>query len=202
MTPPCGNFRRLPRRPEYGRWVRKFLTAVGAALLLTSLAGCFGPGPVKTPLPTPSVTPVFASDEEALAAAEAAYAAYLAVDDAVFADGGAQPERLATVATGDFLEESIAGYKDVQSKGWHSVGNSTIRSIELQAFDTASRGPGIVSAYVCDDVSAVDVLDSNGTSVVSPARPDNSLLEVIFDLDPNIGHLLISSHEIWGDGQC
>ena len=182
--------------------MRKFLSAAAAALLLTSLAGCIDPGPVKTPVPTPSATPVFASDEEALAAAEAAYAAYQVVEDAIFAEGGANPERLTAVASRDFLDASLAGFDSIRSKGWRSVGKSAITSVDLQAYDPTASDIDIITVYLCDDVSAVDVLDSSGVSVVSPQRPDRTLFEVRFDLEPVSKALLVASRDVWGDGQC
>ena len=50
------------------------VTAALAVVLL--LTGCSLASPEVAPTPTPSATPVFASEEEALAAAEEAYAAY------------------------------------------------------------------------------------------------------------------------------
>ena len=152
------------------------------------------------PVPTASATPVFASDEEALAAAEEAYGAYLAVSDSIFTDGGARPERLEDVATGKFLEASISGFEKVEAEGWRSTGRSEVHSIELQRFDPSSDIEMVV-VFLCDDVSAVDVLDSTGRSVVSPDRPDRTLFEISFDLGPD-QRLLVSSREVWGDGKC
>jgi hypothetical protein len=181
--------------------MRRILAGIGVALLLVGSAGCIGPEPAEPLKRGRGGAPVFASDEEALAAAEAAYAAYLAVSDAIFNEGGTQAERLAAVATGDFLEASIAGFQKVQAKGWRSTGRSAVHSIELQQFDGSGRDRMVI-VYLCDDVSAVDVLDSDGLSVVSPDRHDRTLFEVSFDLDRAVGRLLISSREVWGDGKC
>ena len=63
------------------------LAVLGAALL----AGCLPTDPPVTPPPTSDLEPVFASDEEALAAAEEAYGAYLAAADEILSSGGADP---------------------------------------------------------------------------------------------------------------
>lgn len=176
--------------------MRSVLVAAGAAVLLVVLSGCDGPPPHVTPVPTPSVTPVFASDEEALAAAEESYAAYLAVSDQIFAEGGVDADRLRTVATGTFLEASLQGFQEVQASGWHSTGVSKSDSYQLQKVEPA----GLLSVYLCTDVSDIDVLDSTGQSVVSPDRPNRTLFEVTFEVADT--HLLVASREVWGNGQC
>lgn len=152
-----------------------------------------------TPVPTPSVTPVFASDEEALAAAEESYKRYLAVSDQIFAEGGANPERLAEVATGTFLEAETEGFKRIAANGWHSVGSAAIHTIDLQQFSPASDVE-MVTVYLCDDVGGVDVVGADGISVVSPDRPTETLFEVTFDWESNA--LLVSGRTVWGDGRC
>lgn len=174
------------------------VTAALALMLL--LSGCVPTPPAETPVASPSPTPVFASEEEALAAAEEAYAAYLAVSNQVFAEGGANPERLNSVATGDFLADEMAGFERVRASGWRSTGLTAYRDVVLQSYAPGSS-TGVVGIYVCEDVSGVDVLDASGVSVVSPSRPDTTTMQVIFDLgDSNT--LLISSREAWSVEPC
>src|SRR3954462_13593979 len=75
---------------------------LATAALLLALAGCVPTDSHPTSWPHPSATPVFASDAEALAAAEKAYAAYEAAVDrslqSISVDG------LDAVATGDALK--------------------------------------------------------------------------------------------------
>ena len=63
---------------RYRRGMR-VLAVIGVVLLL---AGCVQTGTKDASTPAPSVTPVFASEEEALAAAEEAYACLLYTSDA------------------------------------------------------------------------------------------------------------------------
>jgi len=180
----------------------KVVTAASAVtVLLLTLSGCTEPPPPVGSVPAPSETPVFASDEEALAAAEAAYARYLEVSDRIFAEGGIDPDRLQEVTSREFLATSISGFERVQSNGWHSVGVSTFDSIELQQYDAGARLDAL-TVYLCDDVSGVDVLGVDGASVVSPDRPSRTLFQVTFDLDPRANTLLVSGQEVWGDGSC
>ena len=79
--------RRAPRR------LGAALAAAGALALV--LTGCVG-SPAPTPSPTPTeAAPIFASDEEALAAAVKAYELYTrSVASQVTDDGGVEPERV------------------------------------------------------------------------------------------------------------
>jgi len=176
-------------------------SVLGVASVAVLLSGCLPPQPVLAPTPEPTSTPIFASDEEALAAAEAAYGAYVKLSDQIFMEGGVDPERLATVATGTFLAASITSFKTVQSQHLRSSGGTTFDSVDLQKFDGASADSSVVVVYLCEDVSAVDVTDAGGASVVAPNRPSRTRLVVTFDF---AGSLLVSSREPWniGDTTC
>ncbi|MEO7349354.1 MAG: hypothetical protein ABIW32_05800, partial [Terrimesophilobacter sp.] len=84
-----------------------------AVLLVATLllSGCVPSEPVITPVPEPSVTPIFASDDEALAAATDAYAKYLEVSDAIFASGGQGIEQLSEVLAGKQLQVEKDGFE-------------------------------------------------------------------------------------------
>ena len=183
--------------------MRKFLSAAAAALLLTSLAGCIDPGPVKTPVPTPSATPVFASDEEALAAAEAAYAAYLAVSDAILQEGGANPDRIDEVATPSVTVEEKKGFADFAEKGYVSIGATTFHGVQLESYETdPSLVTDVVRIYVCTDSSGVDVRDVSGASIVPSDRDVLLPFEIGFDRRAS-GGLIVSSQALWnGGGVC
>jgi hypothetical protein len=176
--------------------------AVVVALALPALAGC-----ESAPAPAPATTtstgaPVFASDEEALAAATEAYAAYLSMSDRILIDGGNDPDRIRKFVSNDLAQVELEGYADVRSKGYHSTGGSGVSNIALQSVNESARdGVGIVSVYLCSDVSAVDVVDGTGMSVVSPTRPDKTPFEVTFDLvtrDPV--RLIVASSDVWNGG--
>ena len=184
----------------------RLLAGCATALLATfALAGC-----VPTPTPTPSTSaatdaPVFASDEEALAAATEAYAGFLMMSDQILKDGGSNPERIREYASDELAMVEMKGYTDTQTKGLRSTGGSQFSNITIQAIDeTQGNKLAVVTVYLCSDVSAVDVIDASGTSVVSPNRPDRTPFEVTFDLvstDPM--RLLVASADVWGGpGVC
>lgn len=182
--------------------------AVGAlAIVLTTLSGCGSDTPVEIPTQQPTSTPIFASDEEALAAAQEAYAAYQSTEDTILADGGSNPERIEPFAVRDALKSSLEAAGEFRDKKLHSVGDVTFQFSALQDYSVdAIDGIDVVSAYLCADVSGVDVLDESNTSVVPSSRPERQPFQVSFDLigtEETKLSLVLATRETWGgDGVC
>jgi hypothetical protein len=156
------------------------LTALAATSALVSLAllGCAStPAPVPTST-TPTEPPAFASDEEALAAATSAYAAYLAMSDAVGSDGGADADRYEDVATGDALADALKSAEQFRQAGAKSIGLTSFTVYKMQSWESTGRQSAVATMYVCDDVSAVDVQGTDGNSMVAPDRPDRTPFEI------------------------
>ena len=105
-----------------------------AGLLVITLTGCQTDDPPIVPQPEPSTTPLFASEEEALAAAEEAYAGYLAASDAVLAGGGLDPERTYPFLTETMQEQQVKSLKLYLDSGWHTSGASIFDRFEVQQF--------------------------------------------------------------------
>jgi hypothetical protein len=144
---------------------------------------------------------VFASDEEALAAAEAAYQRYLDVSNAVARDGWADTAPLGQVARDSALESDLANAAVYHDKGYHQVGEITTDSVSLQSYSAAARREVKITIYACADVSHVDLVDQSGVSIVGSDRPDRQPLEV--DVDDQDGQLKVSRSEAWsGDSFC
>ena len=173
---------------------------VTAALLL-ALAGCAPTGTQGSTPPSASATPVFASDAEALAAAEKAYAAYVRTSDQILIDGGSNPERLQALTSARVYDEELKGFELTAKNGWRSTGGTTYDHFTLQAYNPDDHD-ALVVAYVCSDVSRVDVLDSNGTSVVSAGRPDRTPFQITFALRGS-ATLVLARDDVWtGGGVC
>jgi hypothetical protein len=171
----------MPMRSRTHR-VRTHLLLIVAVLTLAMISACTQPPTPVEPTTDPTATPLFATDDEALAAATEAYAKYQKVSDEILIDGGAHPERLLDVATQDFLDVQIIGYQQAEANGLRSTGGSMVDSTSLQFYDPNSvSGEAVVGIYGCADVSRVDVVDASGASVVSPGRPDRSPFEAVFD---------------------
>lgn len=180
-------------------WPRQRVIGVAAAaLVFATLSGCApSPAPQHTASPSPHATPVFSSDKEALAAATKAYAAYLKVSDEIAHDGGAHPERIKAVATGEALSDALQGFAEYRDTKAHSVGARRFDHARIQSVD-----PTTVTFYVCDDVSEVDVLDESGTSLVSPDRPSRTEF-VVSASGADVAGVLISSRDKWeGKNVC
>jgi hypothetical protein len=174
---------------------------LGLVVVSLLLSGCGSSDPIPTLPPTPSSTPEFASEEEALAAAKDAYAAYLEVSSEIGESGGADPERIETVATRALLEASFTGYATLRDNGWRTTGETRIAGAQLQFADLdAIEGEDVVAIYVCVDYADVDVIDDAGNSVVSPERPDLQAFEVSFDLIER--KLIGSSVDAWDNDLC
>ena len=175
----------------------RLLLVAGAAVILMAMTGCVDPAPPVTSSPTPSATPVFASEEEALAAAEAAYREYLAVSDAITAVGGADPDRLREFVTTDELTRAGERFAKLQASGKVTEGSTLFDSTSLQRYDDRE-----VIVYLCLDVSGVRVFDTQGQDATPPDRPNRLPLEVTFE----VGHasqLLLDSSNVWdGENIC
>ena len=190
------------------RTVMRDLLALTTLTLLGTLAltGCASESaPRASESTAPTDAPVFASDAEALAAATEAYAAYLAMSDQILAEGGEKPERIRAFATEALAEIEIDGYDNVRSKQLRSVGESDFSGMIVQDRKSSSDiRRGIVTTYLCSDVSGVDVVDANGDSVVSVTRPNFTPFIVSFDLVSLAPvKLLVASADVWdGSGVC
>jgi len=179
----------------------------GAVVLLVGTSGCATePAPAPTASasnsPTPAA-PVFASDEEALAAATEAYANYLATYDAFWA-GQAQKSEYLELTTGSALASEESNLTQFESEGWKPVGTSSFDSITLQSLSQSDSGEWEVRTYLCIDVSKGDVVDSQGMSVAKPDRPLRLPLEVAFVTpSPTSSDLKISESQVWsGNNFC
>jgi hypothetical protein len=158
------------------------LTLAVAGALAVTLSACTPTAATVTPAATPVATakPVFASDAEALAAAEKAYAGYSAASDAVARDGGTNPARISDWVTMDWLAEEVSAASEFALSGHHLSGRTTYSSFALQSVGQNPLGEAVVGAYICLDVSGAKVLDTHNVDVTPPSRPNVIPIEVQF----------------------
>ncbi|WP_157549432.1 hypothetical protein [Microbacterium sp. Leaf288] len=138
--------------------------AVLSGMLVLGLAGCTQPEPAE---PTP--TTAFSSDEEAFAAAEETYRAYV---DALNQVDLSDPETFEAVygwTTGEANAGARKTFSQMHADGWAVDGPTTV-ALLLPTEVQPSRNE--VALDVCLDVSAVTVVDSQGASVVADDRRD------------------------------
>jgi hypothetical protein len=175
---------------------------VCAAILLFSCAGCAEePTPQPTSNSPTAAAPVFASDEEALAAATEAYANYLDVADAIVREGGANASRITPYVSERLAASELESFASLRERNLRGVGESSYSNFTLQQTSLGGTGTNVVSAYVCSDLSGTDVIDENGQSVVSPGRKAKTPYEVTFDVSPDDPQaLVVASITIWNGG--
>jgi hypothetical protein len=166
-------------------------------VLLFSVTGCASaPKPAPTSS-SPTAAPVFASDEEALAAATEAYANYLKAYDAYWA-GAITKDQYLELSTGTVHDGELQSMAEWEKKGWKAVGTTTFDSIQLQSVAQSETGQWQVRTYLCADASEGDVVDGDGVSVAKPDRPLRLPLEIEFLTPANAPiDLKISESKVW-----
>ena len=181
--------------------MRRTATAIALLIVpLLALSGCAPTSPATPTKPKPSSTPLFASEDEALKAATDAYAAYeRALDDALISG---EVSTLARVASGKALSSATKSVAEFQNAGKKQVGYSKISSVTAADLGPLVRNNGKgrgAQIYACLDVSAVDVLDASGYSVVSAGtvREFPTLVDLAMDKSRN---LVVTDESIW-DGK-
>ena len=187
------------RRP-YSFFMRARLLPSALLLGVLLLAGCV-PQQVDDPIePAPSATPIFESEDEALAAAVAAYEAYLKVSDEIAADGGANPERLKDLVTAEWYEKEVEGFSAIADSGMFQRGSTTVGHAELQSVADVTDGSRVL-LYICVDFSATTFVDANGADVTPGSRASRMNFQVSFESrGPN--ELLIGGSEPWSASSC
>jgi hypothetical protein len=173
--------------------VRTRVTAAAlGAFLVLALAGCTTP---ESPEPTP--TPGFSSEEEAFAAAEATYRAYVDALNQVDLSDPETFEAVYELTTGEANANERKSLTQMHADGWTVAGDTGVK-----AFLGDTYSGETVHAVVCSDVAAVEVLDANGQSVVSSERPDVYALEVVFRASPTRTGFVISQSTAVEDERC
>jgi hypothetical protein len=181
---------------HYGFRMRTAPALVLSLAVVLSLGACVADEPVVLPDESPSSQPIFASDEEALAAAEEAYGAYLAASDEVLSKGGASAGQLLVFFSDGYGAEAIAGYELYIERGWRATGSSAFDSAELQQYIDDGDGNAEVAMYVCLDVSGLRIIDETGADV-TPERDNRLPLEVRFVNSRASTALVQSGSDIW-----
>ena len=161
---------------------------LAASALIVS--GCSSEAAVPSAPPAAEAEPLFASDEEALAAAEAAYQRYLEVFDEVFAAGGADPSPLEAVAAGDALQADLDRAERFQTDNFTQTGTSEVLETSLQQHIPGPAGEAEVITYTCLDSYSITVLTASGEDVGNPDRAATVTFSNTFESNAE-GELLV-----------
>lgn len=147
--------------------------SLALAIVLGMATGC-------QPEPEPSPTgPVFATEEEAFAAAEETYRAYV---DALNQVDLSDPETFEAVyawTTGELNASDRKNFSAWNADGYAKSGEALIASAAGSSVRDLESETPMVELDACYDVSGVEVVDQNGESVVGADRPDIQELTVI-----------------------
>lgn len=172
---------------------------IGASTVL-ALAGCsFESKAESTLAPTFSSAPtrLFATEEEAIAAAKALYDEYSLVSDSI-ARGEFESSAITPFVTAEEYVREEEGFRAFRDKRLRLAGETVSYGFAAQDVDLTA---GAISFYICLDVSASRVLNDSGDDVTPPGRGDKQ--PVLVDAITQGGRLLIDSHESWsGDNFC
>lgn len=159
--------------------------------LALAVAGCAA---APEPEPTPSG---FASEEEAFAAAEETYRAYVEAENAVDLSDPGTFEPVYALTTGDSLASAREQLTSFHAERLTRTGSTKIVILEPRSADVEA---GTAVMDVCLDVSEIDVVDPSGQSVVRDTRPDVQSLRVSFVLPEGGDAMLIEQTEGREDG--
>jgi hypothetical protein len=137
-------------------------------------------------------------------AARSTYEQFVSTVDTVIAENGASPGRIDAFATPALAAEEKQGIQDFVAVGHRMSGRAQITNAVLQSRSKVASTTNVAALYVCMDVSDIDIVDSDGNSVVQATRPDQTAFEVTFDApDGNPTELLVASESVWnGGGVC
>lgn len=188
-----------------------------AALLLAAVSACAGneadPPASEPPSTTDSVSPPATSgatpttnSEAAAADASALVRSFYAVRDELRMDPTVKLTKLRSVAIGGELSAQRTLFTREREQGQHQTGRTKIAELTVEGVVLDNSDPDggrvpTVQVDVCYDVRGVDILDSNGKSVVSDDRPDTGWIRYLvsnynFEADPTGSWRVASSQNL------
>ena len=197
------------------------IVLAAAIIAVIAVSGCDGspaPSPTSTspsspsesPSPTTTRSPASES-EEAAADAEAVVRDYYAVVDELRSDPASDLVGLDAVASSIALSSLQRMVERERGDGWHQTGRTKIVTIDLQGVelnntDADGAVAPLVLLDVCIDVSGVDVLDANGSSVAAAGHPTTgwerqTVINHDRENDP-VGGWRVSTSETLGRQPC
>lgn len=144
---------------------RRSAALLAATALAAALTAC-APASAPTPSPTPTG---FASEEEAFAAAEATYRAYVDALNQVDLSDPATFEPVYALLDGEASDEERQTLSTYHAEDLTVEGETRVTVLEPMDWDPDVRTTTLAA---CVDVSGVDVVNAEGESVVTGDRPD------------------------------
>jgi hypothetical protein len=199
------------RTPSRYRAVQTGVLISVLVLAAGTLTGCADAStPTQTTRPaasTPEASqhpPIFASNDEALAAAQAAYTKYLTAGDTAGAIGTESWNTYLSLTTGSEHAGVLKARETMRENGWSFTGTTTFDSMVIQSSNALPDGSWEIRAYLCLDLSGSDMVDNSGVSRINHGRQRRSPMVVVFvSSQDSPEQLLISESPIWsGSNFC
>ena len=164
------------------------LRRVAVILALATVVG-LSAGCQPEPAPTPTA-PVFASEDEAFAAAEETYRAYV---DALNQVDLSDPETFEAVyawTTGEFNADERRTLSTMHADDWTLSGSSVISRVDHLGMNDRFAE---VAIGACVDVSSIRLVDADGASQVASERPDvqTTKVDLVASKSSSTGYLII-----------
>lgn len=169
--------------------------AVALVLVVGMTTGC-----QPEPAPSPS-GPIFANEDEAFAAAEQTYRAYV---DALNQVDLSDPETFEAVyawTTGDANAGARKSFSEMHAEGWTVSGESTFDGFTPSDF-SPQEAAEIVTADVCLDVTDVALTNASGESVVPSTRRDRQPALLSFAVADTATGIAIAKSEATDGTAC
>jgi hypothetical protein len=160
------------RGPGYrGRMFARLIpSALAAAVLCAIVSGCSAPAEPAEP------SPLFTSEEQAFAAAEETYRAYVDALNAVREDATSTPHP-SDFLTGNAFQVDLETSRILAESGLAILGTTVIDSVSP---DDISRTKHKTSLSICLDSSGTSVVNESGDDVTPADRSEFTLLLVSF----------------------
>jgi hypothetical protein len=183
--------------------------AIGTVLLimfsLGTAAGVSGCAPeegtISSPPPSPTSatsTPVLPSNEEALAIVEELVPKFLAAEARAVQNGDYL--ELEVLASKSYVDTVREGAAELEAKGHRLVGQPAVSGFVVQSVQ-ADEGAVVITSYACQDISAVDIVDTAGNNVQPPGLADHTTM--VYGLNRTDKNFVIEEVEAWsGEGSC
>ncbi|MDR5706770.1 hypothetical protein [Agromyces aerolatus] len=163
-----------------------------AAATLT-LVGCSPPSPGGRPTETVRQS-AFSSLDEVFEAAVAAYQDYIDLWNQIAAEGGADPERIASVMESEeAAAEDIAVFEGLVAEGVRISGPIAFHNPRLVHY---RDGVPQIQVNACFDRSRARLVDREGNDVTSPTREERIPLKITFAITES-GSVVVSRSQEW-----
>lgn len=177
--------------------------AAASALLLT-LTACVPPADVVVPVEPSHAQPVFASDEEALAAAVEVYVEYERVTNEIGQAPTDDFDAMRGLTTEEWFEAEVESLTELFESGRRFSGSSVVKDSSLQQWWEDPIGVANVIVYLCVDITHARLLDSDGLDITPEDRVELVPLEVLLVSDESSStKLVIAKVSPWvGSGLC